>query len=350
MKNIQQRLGLKLPSTNIIRLLLIFVVSFAVMAILQPNIFLTKRYMVSMAFLFPEYGILALAMMLAMISGGIDLSVVATANFSAIIAAKFLIRFCPTDAAGLTAALFLIAAIVIAVAIGALCGLLMGLFIGKLGIPPMLATLGGADLIMGASLIITKGSSVSGLPNFVSAVGTKILFGFLPVTVLVYAACAIAIGYLLQKTPYGLKLRMMGSNPVASRFSGLDNDRITFRTYMLSGMLSAVSGMLLISRANSGRADYGASYVMQVIIICVLGGINPNGGFGTVGGVTIAILILQVLSSGFNMFPNISNFYRSIIWGAVLILVVIYNHISGNYRTKKLEREAAMNTSKDVKV
>lgn len=341
MKDIQQRLGQKFSkNANIVRLLVIFTISFATMALLQPNIFLTKKYIVSMAFLFPEYGILALAMMLAMISGGIDLSVVATANFSGIIAVQFLIRFCPMDAAGLTAVLFLIAAVVIAISVGALCGLLIGLFIGKLGIPPMVATLGGADLIMGASLIITKGSSVNGIPGFLSAVGTKILFGFLPVTVLVFAVCALVISFLMQRTPFGLKLRMMGSNPVAARFSGLDNEKIIFKTYMLGGMLSAVAGLLLISRANSGRADYGASYVMQVIIICVLGGVNPNGGFGKVGGLTVAILILQVLSSGFNMFPNMSNFYRSIIWGAVLILVVIYNHISGNLRTKQLERAA----------
>lgn len=342
MKDFYARLGDRASkNANLVRLLVIFILSFAAMSLIQPQIFLTKKYIVSMAFLFPEYGILALAMMLAMMSGGIDLSVVATANFSGIIAVQFLLRFCPMDASGLQAVFFLIAALVIAVAVGALCGLLIGAFVGKLGIPPMVATLGGADLIMGASLIITKGSSVNGLPNFLSAVGTKILFGFLPVTVLVFAACAAVISYLLQKTPYGLKLRMMGSNAVASRFSGIDNDRLLLKTYMIGGMLSAVAGLLLISRANSGRADYGASYVMQVIIICVLGGVNPNGGFGKVGGLTVAILILQVLSSGFNMFPSLSNFYRSIIWGLVLILVVIYNHISARRRMRKLERLAA---------
>ncbi len=341
MKNNYKRLSNNISKdSNLVRLLVIFVISFAAMSLLQPGIFLTKKYMVSMAFLFPEYGILALAMMLAMMSGGIDLSVVATANFSGIVALQFLIRFCPTDASGIQAALFLIVAMVIAVAVGALCGLLIGYFVGKLGIPPMVATLGGADLIMGASLIITKGSSVNGLPNFVSAVGTKILFGFLPVTVLVFAVCAIAISYLLQRTSYGLKLRMMGSNPTAAKFSGIDNDRIILKTYMISGMLSAMSGLLLISRANSGRADYGVSYVMQVIIICVLGGVNPNGGFGKVSGLVVAILILQVLSSGFNMFPDLSNFYRSIIWGLVLVLVVIYNYISVNMRMRKLERTA----------
>lgn len=341
MKNNNKRLGNNISkNSNLVRLLVIFIISFAAMSLLQPEIFLTKKYMVSMAFLFPEYGILALAMMLAMMSGGIDLSVVATANFSGIIAVQFLLRLCPTDASGIQAALFLITALVIAVAVGALCGLLIGFFVGKLGIPPMVATLGGADLIMGASLIITKGSSVNGLPNFVSAIGTKILFGFLPVTVLVFAVCAIAVSYLLQRTSYGMKLRMMGSNATAAKFSGIDNDKIILKTYMISGMLSAMSGMLLISRANSGRADYGASYVMQVIIICVLGGVNPNGGFGKVGGLVVAILILQVLSSGFNMFPDLSNFYRLIIWGLVLIMVVIYNHISERMHMQKLERAA----------
>lgn len=324
---------------NLVQLLIIFAISFVAMAVLEPGIFLTKKYMVSMMFLFPEYGILALAMMLAMISGGIDLSIIATANFSAIIAIKFLIRFCPAEETGFIAALFLVAALLIAIAVGGCCGALIGFFIGKVGIPPMLATLAGADLIMGLSLIITKGSSVKGFPVIVSAVGTKILFGFLPITVVVFAVCAILVWYILSKTKFGIRMKMMGSNPISARFSGINNVDIIFKTYILGGMLSAVAGMLLISRANSARADYGSSYIMQAIIICVLGGTNPNGGFGKVSGVTVAILILQVLSSGFNMFPQMSNFYRSIIWGAVLILVVIYNHVSSNNRIKKMARQ-----------
>lgn len=327
-------------NSNLIRLLIILALSFTAMAVLQPNIFLTKKYMVSMMFLFPEYGILSLAMMLAMISGGIDLSVIATANFSGIIAIQFLQHFYSEGSSVLTTGFFLITAVVIAVAVGACCGALMATFIGLVGIPPMLATLGGADLIMGLSLIITKGSSVSNIPAFVSEIGTKTLFGIVPVTVVVFAACALCVGYILSKTSYGIKLRMMGSNPTAAKFSCINNTAIIFKTYMLSGMLSAVAGMLLISRANSARADYGASYVMQAIIICVLGGTNPNGGFGKVGGVTVAILILQVLSSGFNMFPQMSNFYRSIIWGIVLLLVVIYNHISENQRLRRMARQS----------
>lgn len=335
--------GLRCPefkNKDTLRLLIIFAVSFVVMSILEPGIFLTKKYMVSMASLFPEYGILALAMMLAMISGGIDLSVVATANFSGILAIKFLIRFYPEGAGAGLSVVFMLAVLLIALLTGMVCGFMISFFVSKLGIPPMLATLGGADLIMGAALVLTKGSSVNGIPPFFSEFGTKVLFGFLPVPVIVFVICAVLVGLLLEHTPFGAKLKMMGSNPTAARFSGIDNDKTLFGAYTISGMLSSIAGLLMISRANSGRADYGNSYVMQAIIICVLGGVNPNGGFGNVVGVTIAILILQVLSSGFNMFPGISNFYRNIIWGAVLILVVIYNHLSENYRIKKLESQA----------
>ena len=76
---------------------------------------------------------------------------------------------------------------------------------------------------------------------------------------------------------------------------------------------------------------------MQAILICVLGGVNPNGGFGKVKGIVLAVLILQVLSSGFNMFPAISNFYRDLIWGAVLIIIISVNHIGDSTKDKKLK-------------
>ncbi len=87
-----------------------------------------------------------------------------------------------------------------------------------------------------------------------------------------------------------------------------------------------------------GQGGFWDLYTMQAILICVLSGVNPNGGFGNVSGITLAILLLQVLSSGFNMFPGISNFYRDLIWGLVLIAVMIYNYISNKRHKEKLQR------------
>ena len=90
-----------------------------------------------------------------------------------------------------------------------------------------------------------------------------------------------------------------------------------------------------MARANSAKADYGAPYTLQCVLIAVLGGVDPNGGFGKITGVTIAILILQFLSSGPNMFENVSNFYRNVIWGGVLILVLVFNRLVSHRAERK---------------
>ena len=92
-----------------------------------------------------------------------------------------------------------------------------------------------------------------------------------------------------------------------------------------SGVLSAVSGIVMLGRYNSAKADNGASYTMQAIMIGVMGGMDPAGGKGNIQGVCVAVLIIQMVSTWLNMFQNISNFYRQIIWGALLIIILIMN-------------------------
>jgi len=309
------------------RLGLLLVVSYAVMAALRPNIFLTYDYTVSILYLFPEYGVLSLAMMLAMISGGIDLSIVAVANLAGISSCILFVAIMPANPPLIVAVAVLLIMVSFAMLIGAACGALTATLIAKVGIPPMLATLGSGDLILGLAIAITKGSSVKNLPPILSGVMNSRI-GFLPVTTVMFFACALIVSYILTKTSYGFKLVMMGANAMASRFAGIDNTRITFVTYILSGVLSSVAGVLMCAHFNSARSDFGTSYTLQAILVCVLGGVNPKGGYGKVMGIALAVLILQVLSSGFNMFPGISNFYRNIIWGAVLLAAMIFNHIS----------------------
>ena len=95
-----------------------------------------------------------------------------------------------------------------------------------------------------------------------------------------------------------------------------------------SGMLAATGGLVMLANYNSAKADYGSTYTLLTVLIVVLGGVNPNGGSGRLFGVVLAVLILQVLSSGLNMFPNVSNFYRPLIWGGVLLAVMVANYFS----------------------
>ncbi len=329
-----------LRQPNLKRLVIMLVITFVAMSVLQPRIFLTKDYLISMAYLFPEYGLLSIAMMICMISGGIDLAAVAIANFSGIMTCLFLIRFIPNDASNAHAAIVLVCGVLLSIIIGGLCGAISAALISKIGIPPILATLGTNDLILGAAIAFTKGSSISSIPSVLSRVGNHTIGGVIPMTLVAYIICGAIVSFILTKTTFGFKLYMMGSNPTASRFSGADNTKIIFTTYMLSGMLASIAGLLMCARFNTARADFGTSYTMQAILICVLGGVTPNGGFGNVTGITLSVLILQFLSSGFNMFPSISNFYRDLIWGVVLLAVLLFNYFSNKRQTGTLAKNA----------
>lgn len=326
--------------TDITRLLILFVIVFATMSLLKPSIFLTGSYIKSMLYLCPEYGILAFAMMLAMISGGIDLSIVATANLSGILSCMFMIAIMPENASTAVSVGILLLAVCLALLIGAVCGSVNGFLIGRLGIPPMLATLGSSDLIMGLAIAITKGNSITGIPKIITSIVNYNFFGAIPFTLVVFIICALVVSFILLKTVFGFRLQMMGSNQTASKFSGIKNSAVIMRSYITSGMIAAVSGLLMCGKSSSVRANFGTSYVTQALIICVMGGTNPNGGKGKVSGIVLSVFILQMLSSGFNMFPKMSNFYRDLIWGAVLILVMAYNHISTVMAEKKLVQKS----------
>ncbi|MDT8857551.1 ABC transporter permease [Paracoccaceae bacterium Fryx2] len=320
------------------RLAVIAVVVFAAMALLSPDRFLSVQNMTSMAFQFPEFAILALATTVAMLTGGIDLSVVGIANLSAIIAATILTQLAGPGVEGAAAAGWMAGAVAASLAVGAVAGLFNGVLIAVLGLPPILATLGSGLIFTGIAIALTGGSAVMGFPPVVAWLGNGLVFG-IPVPLILFALLAGAIALLLARTGFGLKIQMLGTNPLAARFAAMNVTGVLIRVYMLSGMLAATSGLVIMSRANSAKADYGSSYILLAVLIAVLGGVNPYGGHGRVIGVVLAVLSMQFLSSGLNML-QVSNFARELIWGALLIFVMIVNS-QGRFRPARGARPAA---------
>jgi simple sugar transport system permease protein len=302
------------------RLAIIMVLVFALMAALAPERFLSAQNATSMAFQFPEFAILALAITITMLTGGIDLSIVGIANCCAIVSALILTRLAPGAEAGIGWLLLSYAA---ALAAGAAAGLFNGALIAFLGLPPILATLGSGLIFTGLAVALTGGTAVMGFPSSVAMLGNGRLFG-LPVPLIVFGLLAAGLSFVLSRTGFGLKVQMFGANPLAARYAAVDIERLLLKVYVTSGMLAAVAGLVIMSRANSAKADYGQSYTLLAVLIAVLGGVNPYGGYGRVIGVVLAVLTMQFLSSGLNML-QISNFARELIWGALLILVMILN-------------------------
>ena len=312
---------------NILRLLAIFVIILAVSGITKGTSFLNVGNLQSMAKTLTEYGLMAVGCGITMISGGIDLSTVYIANLCGILA-------------GLTmneSSSSIVLAIIVALVVGALCGIFNGFLVSVLKIPAMLATLGTYQLYMGLAVVASKGSTVSGVTSF-SSFAYMTVAG-IPMPFIVFVLMIVVISFIMGKTKFGKRVHLVGTNEKASKFAGINTVSVLIRAYMLSGIVSAVAGLLSLSRINSAKADFGSSYTMQTILISVLGGINPDGGFGSIPGVAIAVLILQMLSSYLNMFPNISNYYRDLIWGVALIAVLIMNYTIEKRRMAKLSQK-----------
>ena len=312
---------------NILRLLAIFVIILAVSGITKGTSFLNVGNLQSMAKTLTEYVLMAVGCGITMISGGIDLSTVYIANLCGILA-------------GLTmneSSSSIVLAIIVALVVGALCGIFNGFLVSVLKIPAMLATLGTYQLYMGIAVVASKGSTVSGVTSF-SSFAYMTVAG-IPMPFIVFVLMIVVISFIMGKTKFGKRVHLVGTNEKASKFAGINTVSVLIRTYMLSGIVSAVAGLLSLSRINSAKADFGSSYTMQTILISVLGGINPDGGFGSIPGVAIAVLILQMLSSYLNMFPNISNYYRDLIWGVALIAVLIMNFTIEKRRMAKLSQK-----------
>lgn len=321
------RVSLSVKDKNFNRLLIVLFFVFILSSILKPGLFLRGSNFVSMARQIPEFGIMAIGISFTMLTGGIDLSTVYAANLSSIIAAKLMLNLSANVTSPHTMASIILLSICVALLVGSLCGVLNGLLISKIGIPAILATLGTQQLFWGIAIVITAGKSISGLPMMYFEFGNTELFGFIPISLIFFIIVAMIASLVLSKTKFGAKLYLLGTNAIASKFAGLNNDFLIIMTYAFSGILASISGLIMMASTNSTKADYGSSYTMQCILIAVMGGINPNGGSGNIKGVVLVVIILQMLSSVLNMFENISNFYRDIIWGGALLGIMVFNYV-----------------------
>ena len=311
---------------HISRLILMMVAWAVFMAITRFDKFYTLINFQTMASQFPEFGLMALGIMVCMITGGIDLSTVGVANLTSILMAMLMKSM--VDAEGEMSAAVIALAFVIAIALGALAGALNGLLVSKIRIPPILATLGMSELFTGLAIVVTNGKAVSKLPRiYASSINSKI-FGLIPTQLVFFAAMAMIIWFLLSRTTFGTKIYMIGTSSTAARFSGVKTDLLLVKTYLISGICAALGGMIMLANYNSARADYGTVYTLQCVLIVVLGGVNPNGGSGKISGVVLATCLLKLLETGLNRFPQISSNYISLIWGGVLILIMVLNYFT----------------------
>ena len=316
-------------SSHIVRLALATVVIFVFMSVVLGNQFLNPTSLYSIASQMPELLLYATGISMAMILGGIDLSAVGLGNLGGLFAILIMQSF--GDAIGPLPATLL--AVLVALLVGAVGGALNGLIISKLGIPAMLATLGTNQLFLGLVYIITGGTAIFGVTDEFSFIGNGKLLG-LPFQMIVVVLILFYLIVVFQRQVLGKQLYLVGTNGNASIFAGINKDAVFIKTHMIVGLLAAVGGLILCSRSASIKADYGESYTMQCILIAVLGGINPAGGFGSLGGVLLATIALQFLSTGLNMF-HVSPMQKEMVWGVLLVMFMLLNYYGDQSKNRK---------------
>ena len=305
------------PTLSILVIALLFII--LLLFVFFPGKVLTANNFESMAFQLPELGILSLAIMITMLSGGINLSIIATANMAGIVSAFIMTRMITESMTGSPIPIILLA-ILAGWLVSVLIGIFNGVLIAYIGVSPILATLGTMTLVGGISILVTKGYVVSGFPEEYQYIGNGIFLG-IPIPFLIFIGLAILVSILLRRTPFGIANYLIGSNETATRFSGINVNRTLVITYALSGLLCGIASTIMISRFNSAKAGYASSYLLITILISVLGGVDPYGGFGRIGGLVLALFILQLVSSTFN-FLGLSSHLTIAIWGLLLLITI----------------------------
>jgi simple sugar transport system permease protein len=320
-----------LADRKITQLLAITIGTLLVFSILSPNIFFSPNNFKSMSYQVPEIAILSIAVMLSMLTGGIDLSIVSISNAAALVAA-YVMRS-KSDTTGTESLMWIIIACVLGILVGLIAGGINSILIAKLDVTPILATLATMTLFNGIAIGMTNGVSVSGLPESFMRVGNGTFFG-IPTPFVLMIVIAGAVGLWINKTSLGLKIFLVGTNRKAAQYSVMGDRKVIAWVYLVSGLLSALAGLIIASRTSAASPDFGSSYILLAIVIVVLGGVNPMGGFGTVTGVILATVVLQMVSSGFNAL-RFSQFLYLAAQGGVLIFVMILNVVLENRRVNK---------------
>ena len=284
----------KKRDSHILVLLVMVLAVLALMAVINGKTYFTVQNFRSMFYQFPEYGILAFGMMACMIAGGIDLSLVGIMNLSGVCAALIM-----TKMGGSSFSIVL--GCIVAVLVGAGCGAFNGLIIGALDIPAMLVTLCGLELYSGLSLAITGGPAINNLPKPFVQISNGALGGQIPYVVFIFIAAAYIVWFLMNCTVFGHEVYFLGSNETAAKYSGINTVKTRILTHMFSGILGGISGILITSHLNSAKSSNGSTYTLLTLLIVVLGGIDPDGGEGKVAGVTVSILLLQMIANAFTI-------------------------------------------------
>lgn len=253
--------------------------------------------------------LLSMGVLLAILTGGNDLSTGANLALSSMVAA-IAIKYW---------GLHPFVAILMALGVGCIIGFLNGFMLTKMHMPhPFISTLGMQYAVRGLALIVTGAAPISSFPASVQFLGSATIGGVVPVNIVFVAIVAVGMYIFLNKTTTGKHIYAIGGNAEAAKLSGINIDKTLIMVYIICGFMAAVGGIVQMGRVDSAFPLAGTSYELNAVASVIIGGGSMKGGSGTVAGALIGAMTIAVLNNGLNLL-HVSTYAQQIVLGVVII-------------------------------
>jgi ribose transport system permease protein len=272
--------------------------------------------------------LVSLGQMLALVTGGFDLSVGTILAITSVVSASVMsaIVAAHPDAVWLAIAAGACAGMAAAMVVGAVNGVGIAYF----GVSPFIMTLGVQSVGFGVALFITGGVPVSGVPGeFGDSFGFGSVLG-VPVPIAITVVVIALFFVLLDRTALGNYFHAVGGNPKAAALSGIDVRRALMFAYLLCALLVSIAGLLLTARTESGEANIGGNAALESIAACVIGGVSLRGGVGKVGSVVLGAIFIGLVQNGMNL-ASVGSYLQMVVLGVLLIIAVIADTLRQRY-------------------
>lgn len=291
----------------------VLLIEIILFSILSPH-FLSIRNLTNVLRQVSIVGIMAVGMTFVILTGGIDLSVGGVTACVGVICAKLMLS-----------GLHQVFAILISLLFAAVVGIINAFFSHEFKLNPMIVTLATLQILKGISYIITGAIPVYGFTSDFKVIGQGYI-GPIPIPIIIMIAL-YAIAYIVLKyTKFGQSIYGIGGNEEACRLTGIDIRKRKYLAYIICSVITAIAGIVLLSRVNTAQPSAGFGYEMDVITGAVLGGISMSGGEGKITGVFAGVLVMAILSNGMLMM-DVSEYWQWVTKGLVMLAAISYDRI-----------------------
>lgn len=294
------------------------------------SVFLSKDVIASIIQAVTFVAIIAVGQVFLLIGGVFDLSVGAVAGLAAVSSGKLMTSL------GWSVPAALLGGVLLGCALGAINGYM----VTRGGVPAFIQTLGMLFVAQGLNQVVSGGSPIYPLPDVMTQIGESHFFFTLGWNALIAAIVCIAGDFTIRKTAIGRNLYVIGGNVEVAKIVGINVRRYQMRSFMLAGMLSAISGELVMSSLSSGSPSIGSGWELSVIAGTVVGGVSLFGGVGTVAGAILGVLLIQSVQSGLvtsGLSPNLQN----VAVGMILVAAVFFDVFRRKFRISLRNPETA---------